>query len=255
MTTMKRSWVRWLLLSVMMLMGSSGCGSSDAETSGEATDTDPSCSDEFSGPVDPAALIDDMEDQNGTLAQVGDRNGVWWISTDGTGGTVTPQADASPNAERILGGRCDSRYAMRITGSDFSDWGAVLSVGFRYGTTQEAVDLGDFDGVMLWARVGETHSSDIRVQFQDSTTHPDGGKCKDASGSEDACWDGWGTEIAPLSTEWKLYQIRFDSLAQRNYGLQGDAFDSNHVYSMDFLLQQDSVFDLWLDDLWLYQES
>lgn len=234
-------------------MSSVGCGGSESDTSdGDLLETDPGCGGELSGPVDPAALIDDMEDQNGTLAQVGDRNGLWWISTDGTDGSVTPEADASPAAERILGGRCDSRYAMRLTGGNFSEWGAVLSVGFRYGATQEPVDFGAFDGVMFWARVGETHSSDVRVQFQDSTTHPNGGKCNEASGSEDECWDGWGTQVAPLGTEWQLYEIRFDSLAQRDYGLQGGEFDTERVFSMDFILQQDSIFDLWLDDLWLF---
>ncbi len=244
--------IQWLSVSVLTLVGGVACGGDGSDASSESLEKDPRCGDEFNGPVDPLALIDDMEDQDGTLAQVGDRNGAWWISTDGTDGTVTPQAEASPPAERILGGRCDSQYAMRITGAGFRDWGAVLSVAFRFDAVQEPVDFSEYDGVMFWARVGETHSSDVRMQFQDSTTHPGGGSCNEAEGGEDACWDGWGTELAPLGTDWKLYQIRFASLAQRNYGLQGDAFDTEHVYSMDFDVQQDSVFDLWLDDLWLF---
>ena len=246
----RQTWLSWLMTSFLTLSGTLACGGS--EENDEAPEAESACSDEFNGPVDPAALIDDMEDQNGSLAQVGDRNGVWWISTDGTDGTVSPAADASPAAERILGGRCTSRYAMRITGSDFTNWGAVLSVSFRFDAVQEPVDLSAFDGVRFWARVGETHSSDVRIQFQDSTTHPGGGLCNEESGSEDECWDGWGTGITPLGVEWQLYQIPFDSLAQRDYGLQGNAFDSAQVYSMDFNLQQDTVFDLWIDDVWLY---
>ncbi len=247
----KQAWLHFPI-ACLTLISSLGCGDSASNSSGASDGTDPGCSDEFNGPIDPSALIDDMEDQDGQLAQVSGRNGSWWISTDGTDGTVTPPADAQPPAERILGGRCESKYAMRVTGSDFSDWGAVLSLGFRFDGTAKPVDLSDFDGVMFWARVGESHSSDIRIQFQDSTTHPEGGLCSEESGSENECWDGWGTELAPLGTDWQLYKIRFASLAQRNYGLQGEEFDSKQVYGIDFNLQQDSVFDLWLDDLWLY---
>src|SRR5690606_2680414 len=102
-----------------------------ADDTDEVTEDD-SCGDEFNGPVDPSALVDDLEDGNGQIAQVGSRNGGWWISTDGSSGLVTPEADMAPDAERILGKRCKSEFAMHVTGSDFSEWGAVLSLGMRY---------------------------------------------------------------------------------------------------------------------------
>lgn len=227
-----------------------GCSESTSDDDG--TNEDESCNSEFNGPVDPSALIDDLEDGDGQIAQIGTRNGSWWITTDGTDGIVTPEADMAPPAERILGKRCDSELGMHITGSDFTDWGAVLSVGMRYSDKEEAVDLSDFDGVMLWARVGETHSSNVRIQFQDSTTHKQGGLCTDEAGLEDSCWDGWGTDIAPIGTEWRLYKIRFDALAQRNFGLQGDEIDLENIYTIDFILDANAVFDVWLDDIWLF---
>lgn len=227
-----------------------GCG--EADSNDEDTNEDERCNSEFNGPIEPSALIDDLEDGDGQIAQINSRNGSWWVSTDGTDGIVTPEADAMPPAERILGKRCDSEFGMHVTGADFSDWGAVLSLGMRYDTKEEPVDLSDYDGIMLWARVGETHSSNVRIQFQDSTTHANGGVCNTEDGNSDSCWDGWGTDLAPIGTEWQLYKIRFDDLAQRNFGLQGEKLDVENIYNIDFSLDANAVFDVWLDDLWLF---
>jgi hypothetical protein len=152
-----------------LALATSGCGESttDAEDDSNA---DASCDSEFSGPIDPSALVDDLEDNDGQIAEVGTRNGGWWISTDGTDGIVTPEAEMQPLPERILGKRCESEFGMHVTGADFSEWGAVLSLGFRYTSKEEPVDLSEFEGVMFWARTGDTHSSNVRIQFQDSTT-------------------------------------------------------------------------------------
>jgi hypothetical protein len=243
------------LASVALLglaLATTGCGASTSDSEDDVN-TDASCNSEFSGPIDPSALIDDLEDGDGAIAQVGTRNGGWWITSDGTDGIVTPEADAQPPAERILGKRCESEFGMHITGADFSEWGAVLSLGFRYDGKELPVDLSEFDGVMFWARVGETHSSNVRIQFQDATTHLEGGNCDPEAGSEDECWNGWGTEVSPISSEWQLYKIRFSTLAQRDYGLRSDSFDVENVYNIDFNLDPSSVFDLWIDDLWLFE--
>ena len=134
--------------------------------------------------VDPTAIIDDLEDGNGFIAEVGDRNGGWWISSDGTAdGTIEPPADAAPAPERILGGHCGSEYAIRVTGQGFTDWGAVVSLGFRYTSEQEPIDASEFSGFQFWARVGELHTGPVRVQLQDSTTYPEGGLCDPEPGS------------------------------------------------------------------------
>ena len=226
-----------------------GCGEAATD---DDTNEDERCNSEFNGPIEPSALIDDLEDGDGQIAQIGERNGSWWVTTDNTEGIITPEADAAPPAERILGKRCDSEFGMHLTGADFSDWGAVLSVGMRYTNKEEAVDLSDYKGVMLWARVGETQSSNVRIQFQDSTTHKEGGLCKDESGLEDSCWDGWGSDIAPIGTEWQLYKFSFDDMKQRDFGLQGDELDVENVYTIDFILDANAVFDVWLDDIWLF---
>jgi hypothetical protein len=65
--------------------------------------------------------------------------------------------------------------------------------------------------------------------------------------------NGWGTDVTPISTEWQLYKIKFDTLSQRDFGLRGESLDLENVYNIDFNLDPDSVFDLWLDDIWLFE--
>ena len=204
--------------------------------------------------VDPTAIIDDLEDGDGTIAMVGERNGSWWISSDGSAeGTIEPPADQAPEPEKILGGHCGSDYAIRVTGQGFTNWGAVVSLGFRYVSQQEPIDASDFAGIQFWARVGELNTSRVRVQFQDSTTYPEGGLCDPEPGSTNECYDGWGTDLVGLGEDWKLFRIPFSRVGQRGYGLQGDQFDVENFYAIDWSLEANSIFDVWLDDVWFYE--
>lgn len=203
-------------------------------------------------PVNPTGLFDDMEDGNGSVAVVGGRNGSWWLSTDGTDGTTTPEPNQAPTPETILGGRCGSKKAIRVTGQGFTGWGAVLSAGMSYSTQPDSVDLSSFTRLRFWARVGEQNTSGIRVQFQDAQTQPEGGQCVDSSGDPEACYDGFGTALNPIDTQWRLYEIKFSQMAQREFGHRGVALDTTHVYDLEFNLEPNSVFDLWVDDLWFF---
>lgn len=236
--------------------GSGGAaGSGEASTSG-GTGTGGSAEDclRAFAPIDPTAVIDDIEDGDGVIAQTAGRNGSWWVVADGSlGGTIMPPSDQAPSAERIPGGHCGSSYAMRLTGQGFTDWGATLTMGFRYTSQAETIDASPFRGAMFWARVGDTNSSGIRVQFQDVSTRPEGGRCSDESGSPDACYNGFGTELLPIDTQWRLYKIDFSRTTQRDFGYRADALDTSQLYAMEWNLEANSIFDLWVDDVWFYE--
>jgi hypothetical protein len=227
-------------------------GTSGTGGSGGSGGVPPYCMTEF-GPTDPTALIDDIEDGNPLIAMVQTRNGSWWVTTDGTAGTIAPPNDAAPPPERILGGRCDSEFGMRLTGQGFTQWGANISIGFRYVSDQEPIDASAFSGVMFWARVGETHNSPVRVGIQDSNTHPNGGVCDPMPDSAEQCYDGFGTQVLPISTEWRLYKLDFSRMTQQGFGHQAEALDTTALYGMEWTVMQGTVFDLWLDDLWFYE--
>ncbi len=220
--------------------------------SGGGSAVDPKCDASFM-PTVPSALLDDLEDGNSQVANVLGRNGSWWLSTDGTDGTVTPGEDAAPPPERILGKRCDSEQAIRVTGQGFTSWGAVLTVGMAYSSQADPVDLSGFSGLMFWARVGELNTSAIRVQFQDSNTAVEGGVCNPQSGTPDECYNGHGIALVPISTEWRLYKLPFADMTQRDgWGYQAEALDTTAIYNIEWNLDPNSVFDLWVDDVWFY---
>lgn len=244
-----------LLLTAFALSFSlAGCsGDSDSDDDDGAAGASGSECEVTAGPVDPTDLIDDLEDGNGALPMLAMRNGSWWISTDMSAGTIEPPPEAEPPAERILGGRCESEYAMRVTGSGFTDWGAVLSAGFRYTTEVAPIDASRYRGVRFWAKIGDNHTSVVRVQFQDSSTQPVGGKCNPDSTGSDQCYDGFGTTLATISDEWQQFELEFSTLTQREFGFRADALDPATLYDIEWNLDANATFDLWIDDLWFYE--
>lgn len=230
-----------------------GCAGDEAPDDDGAAGTSGADCETERGPVDPTALIDDLEDGDGALAPISTRNGSWWISTDTTGGIIEPPADAAPPAERILGARCESEYAMRVTGSGFTEWGAVLTAGFRYTTDVAAIDASAYRGVTFWARVGSDHTAPVRVQFQDSHTEPPGGQCNPESTGSDQCYDGFGTALTTIGNEWQRFEIDFTTLSQRNFGFQADALDTSNLYTIEWNLDPNGTYDLWIDDVWFYE--
>lgn len=230
-----------------------GTGGAGGTASGTGGSSNADCLASF-GPVDPTALVDDMEDGNSLIAVTASRNGSWWVVSDGTTtGTIQPPSDAAPPPERVPGGHCGSSYAMHVTGQGFTNWGASLSAGFRYTSQAESIDASAFRGVMFWARTGDTNSSSVRVQFQDSNTRPEGGKCDPADGNPDSCYDGFGTTLAPLDTEWRLYKLDFSRMTQRDFGYRADALNTAELYDIEWNVDASSIFDLWVDDVWFYE--
>jgi hypothetical protein len=243
-----------LLISIALSLGTFGCsGDSDPDASEQQGDTE-HCTKDLVGAVDPALLIDDLEDEDASLAEVGERNGNWWLATDMTDGTITPPGDQEAPPDRILGGRCGSKYAMRVTGEGFSGWGATLIVSFRLENDDFApIDASAYRGVMMWARVGESNASTLRVQFQDGNTYPQGGVCNPDPDAADGCFNGYGSALLPLSTDWQLYKLEFSRMGQRDFGLVGNGLDLSQLYAIEIGVVPNTVFDFWIDDLWFYE--
>jgi hypothetical protein len=146
---------------------------------------------------------------------------------------------------------------MRVTGQGFTSWGASLSASFRYTSQSESIDASAYRGVRFWARMGDTNSSEVRVQFQDVNTRPEGGICNPEDGNPDSCYDGFGTSLNrpadKAATDWTLYELDFSSMTQRDFGYGGDALDVAHLYDIEWNVDASSIFDLWIDDVWFYK--
>jgi len=231
----------------------------DTSSGGQTSQTpdpkdDPKCNATFA-PTDPNDLIDDMEDGDPALVSVSGRNGEWWLATDHTSGTAEPVKDNAPSPERIIGGRCSSKQAIHVSGQGFTTWGAVLTLGLKYGSQAEPVDVSEYTGIEFWARLGgDLSQSSVRVQLQDAATRPEGGVCDPVDGSAEACYNGHGTVLEPLDGDWRLYQLPFAKMAQQpDWGHRTPTLDTTTLYSIEWQLPMNAVFDLWVDDVWFYR--
>ena len=208
-------------------------------------------------PIDPTALIDDMEDGNFLAAEIGGRNGSWWAGGDATpGASMQPNGDANP--EMIPGGRCGSRYALHVTGNGFTDWGAVLSVSFKFGSNDAGVDgLLPYDahfrtGLTFWARIGDTSTNHVRLAVADEHARPEAGICVVNGPPGQGCYDTFGVDLTELDTTWHQYRIPFAGLVQRNFGVEAPTVDTSQLYDVEFTFYPGRVFDFWIDDISFY---
>jgi hypothetical protein len=227
-----------------------GCGGSPGET------TDPTCPDP-KDPIDPEAVVDDLEDGDGYVSS---RTGDWWTASDDTAGaTIVPPANSVATPEPIEGtGRCGSKYAMRVTGQGFLDWGALLGISLKLDTGPNgeyatvAYDASAYQGVAFWARIGDTSTNQVRFAISDVNSEPDGGACVEDGAIGEECFDTFGTPLTALDTQFRHYRIPFTQLTQRGFGLRAPALVTSAVYTVQFNFEPGAVFDFWVDDVAFY---
>ncbi len=237
-----------------------GPGGAAGGGSGGAAGAPASSCGDTSGPVDPTALIDDMEATDPAILMEGGRNGGWWAGGDTTspGAAIDPSGDA-PSEPIPGGGRCGSLHAMHVTGHGFTVW-SQLSVAMRYGSVDGgASGLLPYDahtrtGLTFWARIGDTSAAQVRLSVTDKYTRPEGGVCdvSTATGAT-ACYDNFGVDLSPLGKTWTQYRIPFAGLGQRNFGLQEPSgLDTAAIYTIEFDFYPNEIFDFWVDDISFY---
>jgi hypothetical protein len=238
--------------------GSEPVAPDDAGSAGETstggtggTGTAPPCN----GPIviDPTAIIDDMEDRDGSLTRTSGRNGSWWTAVDESlGGTFEP---LMPTPEAILGGRCGSSYAMRVTGQGFDQWGSLLGLNFLYATGEDGeygaapYDAHIRQGVRFWARVGDTSTHQIVFNVGDYHAVPEGGFC--VENGTPACFT-FEVTLSQIDTTWKQYLIPFTALVHTTPDNPNEPLDPSRLWSLMFYFPTSSVFDFWVDDLEFY---
>ncbi|EDM81864.1 hypothetical protein PPSIR1_05338 [Plesiocystis pacifica SIR-1] len=198
--------------------------------------------------IDPANMIDDLEDCDDAIIEQGGRGGSWYSYNDASGGTQTPSGTQTPAS----GGVTDSDMCQAMTsGGGFSEWGA--GIGFDFVNDGVAAkmpyDASEFTGVAFWAKGSVT---DLRVNLliPDVLPEAEGGTCVPSSPDAGDCSDAHGVAIA-LTEEWQQFQIDFDMVTQQGWG-QAAAFDPARLMSMHWYIPQDQDFELALDDIGLY---
>ncbi len=212
------------------------------------------------GPVDPTALIDDMEATDPAILMEAGRNGTWWAGGDAVSANASIVPDGDAMSELIPGGgRCGSLHAMHVTGQGFTSW-ALMSVSMRYGAVDGgAAGLLPYDahirtGLTFWARIGDTSAAQVRLGVSDKYSRPEGGLCDGSSAATTAtaCYDLFGVDLKPISTTWTQYRIPFAGLGQRNFGLPRPSLDTSSLYTIEFGFYPNTTFSFWIDDLSFY---
>lgn len=214
-------------------------------------------------PTVPAQLvIDDMEDQTQGISG-SDSYGGWYVYNDETvGAHMTPPPSTPFTMEPIPGGRCASEYAMRLSGTGFSNWGAGMGFDFGYGNSVNGVivkipaDARAYSGIRFWARVGQATTTQANFSLLAGGCPPDTGGGGGAGGG-DAGGDAASVRAPSdcaltfvkklvLTTDWVRYDIGFDTLLS-NPGRLPIARDQ--IFSVGYTIAAGTTFDLWIDDI------
>ncbi len=195
-------------------------------------------------------MIDNLEDNDSLICDTRGRQGGWYTVHDETG-TLAEFLPAS-----IPGGRGTSRYAARMTGSGFTEWGALMALELNFDTLSvvpRPYGASGNGGIRFWMK----SNAPVSVAFPTSQTNPvaNGGTCI-GSFDIDGCYDHFQFLISAPSDEWVEYDVPFAALTRRGGG--GSAtWDPSHLIGVGFavspLVPADRTFDVWVDDVRFYQ--
>ncbi len=179
--------------------------------------------------------------------------------------------DNPPVAEPIVGGRCNSRYAMHVKGGPFLEWGG--NMGFSFSPPLNVTDVEvidpqtgvarpgqDLDGIILWARLGGESNNNLRIEVGEKNTEqgytggPNGGPICTPNTTDDnseyGC-DKFGA-FAQLRADWQQFLIPFAEMRQAGWGMRAERFDLTGLMSFSIFYAQ-GTWDFWIDDLAFYR--
>ena len=230
--------------------GSGGAGG--AGGSGTGTGTGGSGGDTTADTGAPPAgteIIDDMEDNDGSIAAVNGRVGAWYTYNDQTASAtqVPKQGDAFT---MTAGGRDGSVYAANTHGSGFSVWGAGYGFNLKdpgdgnSGSAKLTYDASAYTGITFWAKVGAGSDKGLRVNVSNKDTDPAGAICAPM----DKCSDHFGSPVT-LTNEWAKYTLPFAKMSQSGWGQSVAKFDTATLYAVQFQVGKNATFDVSIDEV------
>lgn len=196
--------------------------------------------------IEPANMIDDLEDGDSLILAAGGRQGAWYSYNDESEtGEQLPPEPFEPSA----GGPAGSLFSAETSGSGFSVWGAGIGVDLN---NEGDPDGGDgmrmtwdasaHQGIVFHAR----GTVPIRVKLLVEGVIPTetGGTC------EADCEDAHG-KIVALSNEWQQYTVSFEEAFQEGWGT-AVSFDPSTLMSVQFQVGASTDFDYAIDQLGFY---
>jgi hypothetical protein len=113
----------------------------------------------------------------------------------------------------------------------------------------------DWDGIVLWARVGPGSQASVKVRVADRRTDDKGCICNpntNQNDSSDGC-DKWGRFIT-LDQTFRAYLVPFADLQQGGWGAASPYLDTADLFSLAIEYGR-GAWDLWLDDIGFYRSK
>ena len=189
-------------------------------------------------------------------------------------GDMTPGATQAIALQPIPDGRCGSTTALVLEAHGYDDWGAGFG---EYQTAMAPADASAYEGVSLWARVGDGASTGFLMTINDRNTDPAGLVCVEPAPTDvvdgaytyneagmvvpvggelpapEDCGNGFA-RVVSVTRSWHLYLLPFESFQQQAQpNRQPTGIDRSALYQFAINIPKDSAVELWLDDLGLYR--
>ena len=186
-------------------------------------------------------LIDDMEDGDGAICEVNGRHGYWYSVGDGTG-TITP-GEGFQMTPINDGERGTSLYAARVTGSGFTNWGALMGFNFnQQGEGKIPYDASGPGGIVFWMKSNVAVSVEFLTVPTVQTAF-----AGDCVRTDHDCDNPFSFKITAPSGDWTRYRVPFSALRQLNGSV---AWNPSQLLAIHFRVPPGAAFDVWVDDLW-----
>lgn len=199
--------------------------------------------------TEPTELVDDFDDGDSQIPEVGGRDGQWFSLNDGSGGFQSPGISGWNGLIMKPVNEDEENRALHYIGADFT--GTGKGDGWHLFGTQLAAgtpyDLSAFDGISFWVRtdceIPAAEQAALRVAISDSQSEGSAGAV-----------DHSGTSIdMELSTEWKQLKLPFDNFTRR-FGSSA-IFEQEGGITIYFSPSTEGTLDIWIDDLVLYSDE
>jgi len=192
--------------------------------------------------------IDDMEDGDGEVCESDGRHGYWYTVGDGTSTDLTAGSTSDFKPALIPGGRAGSRYASRLTGSGFTDFGAILGFSFKQEGLGTAVyDAATTGGITFWMKSNAPVS--VNFLIPETVLPANGGLC-DESADDPNCNSHFAFKITAPSSDWVKYDVPYGALTQQFGGTA--TWNTQRLLGVQFLIDPGQAFDVWIDDVAFY---
>ncbi|HSC85888.1 MAG TPA: carbohydrate binding domain-containing protein, partial [Polyangiaceae bacterium] len=226
--------------------GGSGTGGTGTGTGGTGTGG-------TTGGEPTTSLIDDLEDGDVRIADVGSRVGYWYTYNENAARPrVTTAALVQDGGSTVLhatgshqgGVAADAAYGglgVDLNNPDPSQQGPLSA-------SREPYDASDWDGFTFRIKSSSTKSIRFEIVTTQIATQAEGGNC--TSGT---CFDAFGMDVL-LSAEWTTVKVPFTEVVQEGWG-DTKSFDPSSILGVAFEDLSTGSWDFHVDDLAFYLEA